>query len=389
VEINSRSRVKAALERRSPDRVPIDLGGNQTGIHVKAYKNLLEHLGMADEPIVLSNFSQQLARPSDAMLERFHVDTRWVRPLANYIEYEKVAPQYEQGYIGQFDQFGVFWGNDASKDVRDILYYDPVIHPLENATTVHDVEEFSWPDGKNTKLFEGLNDVAKALHEKTPYAVCSTAVSNTFELCTFLFGFIRVMKLVRLKPELLDAAINELSQYWIDYISTYIGQIGKYIDVVCINSDLASQDGPLVNPTFYEQHVKPVDRKIVQHLKHVAPHVKINFHSCGSVPAFLPHFANLGYDSINPVQVSAYDMEPCSLKKRFGKYLSFWGGLCDSQHILPFGMPAQVREDVKKNMNCLKPGGGFIAANIHNITAEVPPENIVAMFDAAREFGSY
>jgi len=344
---------------------------------------------MTEERIVLSSFSQQLAKPSEAVLERFHVDTRWIRPLSNYIEYDKMEPQYEQGYIGQFDQFGVFWGNDASKDVRDILYYDPIIHPLENAMTVQDVEQFSWPSGKNTKPFEGLKDIAKTLHEKTSYAVCSTAVSNTFEFCTFLFGFTRAMKLVRVKPELLDTAMKELSRYWTDYISTYLDQVGKYIDVVCINSDLASQDGPLVNPAFYEQHVKPVDKKIVQHLKRVAPHVKINFHSCGSVPAFIPHFIDLGYDSINPVQVSACDMEPCSLKKRFGKSITFWGGLCDSQHTLPFGTPKMVRDDVKKNVNCLKTGGGFIAANIHNITAEVPPENIVAMFDAAREFGTY
>ena len=389
MEMDSRTRVIVALDRRPPDRVPIDLGGNQTGIHVKAYVNLLEQLGIVDERIVLSSFSQQLAKPSEAVLERFHIDTRWIRPLSNYMDYEKMKPQHEHGYIGQYDQFGVFWGNIDTKDLRDILYYDPVIHPLEQATTVQEVEQFSWPSGTNGKPFNGLKDVARAFHDKTSYAVCSTAVSNTFELCTFLFGFTRAMKLVRLKPELLDAAMKELMQYWIDYISTYFDQVGKYIDVVCINSDLASQNGPLINPAFYEQHVKPVDKKIVQHLKRVAPHVKINFHSCGSVPAFIPHFMDLGYDSINPVQVSAYDMEPCSLKKRFGKSIAFFGGLCDTQHTLPFGTPEQVRDEVRKNINCFKPGGGYVAANIHNITAEVPAKNIIAMFDAAKEFGNY
>src|SRR5271157_1359041 len=387
--MDSRTRVLAALDRRQPDRVPIDLGGNQTGIHVKAYARLLKFLEMTDETIMLSHFTQQLAKPSDAILERFHVDTRWIRPLSNYIPYENMAPQYEQGFVGQYDQFGVFWGNDSSKDLQDILYYDPVIHPLEDATTVQDVERFSWPSGKDATPFKDLDELARPLHEETSYTVCSTAVSNTFECCTFLFGFTRAMKLVRLMPELLDAAMKELARYWMDYISTFLGKVGKFIDVVCINSDLASQDGPLINPAFYVGHVKPVDRKIVQHLKRVAPHVKINFHSCGSVPAFIPHFIDLGFDSLNPVQVSARDMEPCSLKRRYGKSIAFWGGLCDSQHTLPFGTPMQVHDDVRKNMNCLKPGGGYIAANIHNITAEVPPENIAAMFEAAFNFGTY
>ncbi|MCK5150867.1 MAG: methyltransferase, partial [Candidatus Thorarchaeota archaeon] len=115
----------------------------------------------------------------------------------------------------------------------------------------------------------------------------------------------------------------------------------------------------------------------------------INYHCCGSVPHFIPHFAEIGYDAVNPVQTGATDMDPCSLKKRFGRMIAFWGGLCDTQTTLPFGTPQEIREEVKYNVNCFKPGGGYIASNIHNILAEVPPENIVAMFEAAREFRAY
>ena len=122
---------------------------------------------------------------------------------------------------------------------------------------------------------------------------------------------------------------------------------------------------------------------------HQISDAKINFHSCGAIAQFIPHFTEIGYDIVNPVQISAYDMEPCSLKKRFGNRMSFWGGLCNSQKTLPFGTPKQIREEVRRNFECLKPGGGFVASNIHNITAEVPPQNIVAMFDAANEFRNY
>jgi uroporphyrinogen decarboxylase len=140
--------------------------------------------------------------------------------------------------------------------------------------------------------------------------------------------------------------------------------------------------------TTYVPLIKPIEQRFSQKL-HALAQVKINYHSCGSIARFIPHFAEIGYDAVNPVQVSAQDMEPCSLKKRFGSRISFWGGLCDTQHLLPFGTPAQLRKEVERNVRCLKPGGGYIASNIHNITAEVPPDNVTAMFDAVRRCRDY
>ena len=389
VTMTSRQRVIAALEHRQPDRVPIDLGGNQTGIHVRAYKRVLAELGIHEDKTVLSHFTQQLARPCDALLDRFRIDTRWIRPLAGYLDYDRQEPQHERGFVGRFDQFHVFWGQDEKKPFEEILYYDPIVHPLADAQTVKDIERHDWPDGKDKSPFKGLKEVARQLHEKTPYAVCSTAIGNTLETCTFLFGLVKAMKLVRTNPALLDAAMNRLLEYWKDYNTTYLGEIGAFIDVACLNGDLAGQDGPLINPTFYEKHVKPVDMKLVKHIKSLAPRLKLNYHTCGSVPAFIPHLADVGFDSINPVQISAYDMEPTSLKQRFGNRIAFWGGLCNPQGTLPFGTPEQVRMETKQNVERFKPGGGFVAANVHNITAEVPAANIVAMFDAAFDNAKY
>lgn len=388
--MNSRQRVIAALERRQPDRVPFDLGGNQSGIHVKAYQRLLDHLGLPREDIVLSNFTQLLARPSEAVLERLHVDTRWVRPLSSYVPHDRLDVQHERGFVGRYDAFGVFWGNDERQDLNDILYFGPVIHPLADATTVHDVESFPWPRGNDPATFTGLAEHARQLHESTGHAIASTAVGNTFELCTFLFGLARAMKLVRRNPALLDAAMDRLVEYWNEYNTAYLGQVGKYLDVACINGDLAGQDGPLFNPTFYEHHVKPWDQRIIARVKHLAPHLKINYHSCGSVIPFIPHFIANGYDAMNPVQVSARDMDPCSLARRYGGSIAFWGGMCDPQHVLPFGTPVGVATETRRNVTCFKAaGGGYIAANVHNITAEVPAANIVAMFDAAFEVAPY
>jgi uroporphyrinogen decarboxylase len=162
-----------------------------------------------------------------------------------------------------------------------------------------------------------------------------------------------------------------------------------YVDVVEIMGDLGTQSGPIMNPeNSYTPIIKPIELRFARRLKELAD-IKISYHCCGSIPHFIPHFAEIGYDAVNPVQIAAFDMEPCSLKQRFGSSITFWGGLCDSQGTLPHGTPEEIRQEVKRNFDCFKPGGGFVAANIHNISAEVPPENIVAMFDAGKEFRIY
>jgi len=386
--MNSRERVNAALNHVEPDKVPLDLGGNQSSIHIKTYKNLLEYLEMEDKNIKFADFTQQIADPCETILERFKIDIRYIRPRGGMIKIEEIEPLYEGKFVGLYDQFGVFWGNNAEKDINDILYYDPVIHPFADFKSVQEINNYDWPDGKDKTPFKGLREKAKHLFETTEYALSGHPSGCVYEYTTFLFGFTKVLRYLRTNPELIIAAMENLLKYWIDYNTTFLDEVGEYLDVVSINGDLAEQAGPMMNLNIYEKMIKPLELKLSQKVHELA-NVKINYHCCGSIPLFIPHFSDIGYDVVNPVQISAYDMEPCSLKKRFGKQITFWGALCNTQKTLPFGTPEQIREEVRYNFDCLKPGGGFIASNIHNITAEVPPENIVAMFDAANEFRSY
>ncbi|MFX1287536.1 MAG: uroporphyrinogen decarboxylase family protein [Promethearchaeota archaeon] len=386
--MNSRDRVNVALNHEEPDKVPIDLGGNQSSIHIKAYRKLLDYLEIEDKNIQFADFVQQIVRPCDEILERFEIDVRYVKPLGGMIRVQDVEPLYEGKYVGVYDQFGVFWGDNAEKDMEDILYYDPVIHPFENFTTIQQVKEYNWPDGRDKTPFEGLKSFAKNLHEETGFALSTPPVGCVYEYCTFLFGFIKTLRHLRSKPEIIVSAMEELLKYWTNYVSTFLNEVGDYLDVICINGDLAEQAGPIMSIKLYEKKIKPIERKLSEYIKELVS-AKINYHSCGSIAQFIPHFTEMGYDVVNPVQISAFDMEPCSLKKRFGDTMSFWGGLCNSQKTLPFGTPKQIREEVKRNFECFKSGGGFVASPIHNITAEVPPQNIVAMFDAALEFRNY
>ena len=201
------------------------------------------------------------------------------------------------------------------------------------------------------------------------------------------------MKHLQKHPDLITATMEELEKYWTDYARTFLNEIRFgdefYVDIVSNNGDLAQQAGPIMSPErIYEPLIKPIEKRFSESLHQMAD-VKINYHSCGSVPHFISHFAEIGYDAVNPVQVGAFDMDPCSLKSRFGRIITFWGGLCNTQSTLPFGTPKEIREEVRYNMACLMPDGGYIASNIHNITAEVPPENIMAMFMAAKDFRTY
>ncbi|MHA1669003.1 MAG: uroporphyrinogen decarboxylase family protein [Promethearchaeota archaeon] len=386
--MNSRERVNTTLNHMEPDKIPIDFGGNQSSIHLKAYKNLLEYLDIEDKNIKFADFVQQIADPCETILERFKIDIRYIRPIGGMIKIDEIEPQYEGKFVGVYDQFGVFWGNDAHKEIDNILYYDPVIHPFVDFKTVQEINNFDWPDGTDKSPFKGLREKAKYLYENTEYALSAHPSGCIYEYTTFLFGFTKVLRYLRTNPELVIAAMENLTKYWIDYNTTFLEEVGEYLDVVSINGDLAEQAGPIMNLNIYEKMIKPLELKLSQKVHELA-NVKINYHCCGSVPLFIPHFAEIGYDAINPVQISAFDMEPCSLKERFGKIITFWGGLCNTQKTLPFGTPEQIREEVRYNLDCFKPGGGYITSNVHNITAEVPPKNIVAMFDAANDFGIY
>ncbi|MCJ7647724.1 MAG: hypothetical protein MUP85_03835, partial [Candidatus Lokiarchaeota archaeon] len=322
------------------------------------------------------------------ILERFKIDIRYIRPRGGMIKIEEIEPLYEGKFVGLYDQFGVFWGNNAEKDINNILYYDPVIHPFADFKSVPEINNYDWPDGKDKSPFKGLREKAKHLFETTEYALSGHPSGCVYEYTTFLFGFTKALSYLRTKPELIIAAMENLLKYWIDYNTTFLNEVGEYLDIVSINGDLAEQAGPMMNLNIYEKMIKPLELKLSQKVHELA-RGKINYHCCGSIPLFIPHFSDIGYDAVNPVQISAYDMEPCYLKKRFGDQITFWGGLCNTQKTLPFGTPEQIREEVRYNFECFKPGGGYIASNIHNITAEVPPENIVAMFDAANEFRSY
>jgi len=164
--------------------------------------------------------------------------------------------------------------------------------------------------------------------------------------------------------------------------------VGEYVDVVEFADDLGGMDAPFMSAETYRELFKPGHKK-ANDFVHDNSDIKIFLHSCGSIYELIPDLIDAGFDILNPVQTTAKNMEADRLKREFGKDIIFWGGGCDTRRILPYGTISEIREDVKRNIAILGEEGGMVFAQQHNIMADVPPENIIAMFDAAYEFGRY
>jgi len=382
--MTSRQRLLAALDHQVPDRVPIDLGGNQTGIHKFAYQALLKHLGI-DDDLQIMDAVQQLARPCEAVLERFRVDTRYIAAGAasDFKGQIVVAQRGGRTWHDLTDEFGVRWSMPDDQP----YYMDITHHPLAEAT-IEDLADYPFPRGDDPGRFEGLRKRALELRRETPYAVVGGICGVVYEICWYMRGLEPWFIDMLTQPEFCAALLDRTLAFWLDWFRAFLDEVGDLVDVIMIGDDLAGQSGPLFRPDFYRRVVKPRHKRLVQYIRSRTG-AKIWYHTCGACVEYIPDLLDNGIDILNPVQVSAACMEPAELKARFGDRLSFWGGAIDAQHVLPTASPETVREQVRANLQAWKPGGGYVFNNVHNLQAGVPPENIVAMYDAAYEFGSY
>ncbi len=378
-----RERVLAALDHREADRVPIDLGGNQTGIHKNAYRDLLDHLHIEDGVEIMDPV-QQLARPCEEVLQRFHVDTRYLAAGAPADWNGGIVTNKRDGRLWHdlTDEFGVTW----SMPDDDPLYMDISHSPLADAT-VKDVADYPFPRGDDPTRFEGLAEKARAIKDRG-YAAVSGISGVIYETSWYMRGLEQWYCDLLTNQRFCEVLLDRLLEFWLDWFRAFTHEVGDEIDVITIGDDLAGQDGPLFQPKIYRELVKPRQKELVQYIRSRTD-AKIWYHTCGGCAEYIPDLLDNGIDILNPVQVSAKGMDPADLKKRFGDRLVFWGGAIDTQHVLPSASPDEVRKHVRRNMEALKPGGGFVFNNVHNVQGGVPPENIVALFEAGYEYGGY
>jgi uroporphyrinogen decarboxylase len=382
--MNPRERVVSALNHQEPDRIPIDLGGSIcSSIHQEAYVDLKKHLGMDVEEIELVDYVQQLPYLDEKLLERFGVDFRMVQlPAAT-------APGLNVFEEGDYYAFVDRWGSKLHMPKDGGLYFDWVDFPIKEAT-MEALDNYTWPQPDPPAYNAQLREQAKVLYENTDYALVGSAVigGGIFEQPARTMGLENFLMALVTEPRFADRLMDQITEVYIESCNNYLEQVGEYLQVFTYWDDVSGQDGWLISPDIYRKMIKPKQRRLLEAIRSKTD-AKVYYHGCGAVYDLIPDLIELGFDILNPVQVSARGMDTKRLKQAYGQDIVFWGGGVDTQRALPFGTPADVADEVKRRIDDLAPGGGFVFAAVHNIQALVPPENIVTMFDTALEHGTY
>jgi len=382
----SRRRVEVALNHQEPDRVPYDLGGTiLTGIHHLAYRRLRRYLGLPEAEIAIEDPVQQLAQVHEDVKQRLRVDVYGVNPAKGR---GTGGPAWsEDGYDKMVDEWGIEWW----KPQVGGLYFDMRRHPLANVTTVAELAKVKFPDPLDPERYEGMAQQANELMNQRQVAyVLGRNAPGIFEIAIWLRGFAGFFSDMLANQPLAEALMDILCEIKMKYWAKALELVGPNVMMVSEADDLASQDRCLCSPALYRKLIKPRHTRLFGFIKQQAKvPVRIFYHSCGAITPLLPDLIEAGIDILNPVQVSAAGMDTRELKRRFGKDLTFYGGGVDTQRVLPRGTPAEVRAEVRRRLEDLAPGGGFIFNTVHNIQADVPPENIMTMWETLQEFGAY
>jgi len=393
-----RERVRQALRHREPRRLPVDLGGmDSTGIHAAAYNRLKDYLGLRTGQTRIFDPYQQVVLVEPEVLEAVGgcvlpvtpLPARW-REVRLFDGSTALLPERwrERGCAdGSREALGPD-GSAVARMPAGGFYYEPVNPPYGAAESAADVEAdlgpirgFDWP-GFADETVEDLGDRARRLRETTDLALMGNFCAHVLAAGQILRGFENFMMDLALRPELAECIMHHLVDAYIERLGAYARAVGPHVDVVNVNDDLGTQEAPMISPEMYRSLIKPHHRRLYGAIGR-AMGVPVFLHSDGNVYPLLPDLIEAGVEVLNPVQYTARQMDARRLKREFGERLTFWGGGCDTQRVLPAGSPGEVREESLRQIEVLAPGGGFVFCQVHNIQPDVPPENVVAMFGAA------
>jgi uroporphyrinogen decarboxylase len=265
-------------------------------------------------------------------------------------------------------------------------YWELMGHPLAHAT-ISDLDSYPWPDPEDPGWFAGLAEDVKKLYENTQYALVGDFLFKGFwEIGYFIRGLEQSLYDILKNKDFWHAFMARMLEVNSAFAEKFLKVAGPYIAVIRTSDDLATQSGPMMSPKTYREMIMPYQRRLNDVIKKYTD-ATIFYHCCGDITTLVPHLIEAGVEALNPFQVGAI-ADPAGIKTKYGDKMSFWGGI-DTQHVLPHGTPEDVREEVRLRIGQLAHGGGYIAAAVHNIQPDVPPENIVAMAEAVHEFGKY
>jgi uroporphyrinogen decarboxylase len=410
--MTSRERIHAALNHVEPDRVPVDFGGHRSsGIMAQAYVRLREILGLPPSKLYVYDFIQQLAIIEDDVLDIVGADV--VGEGQQFYKQEDywqdwALPDGQPCKIPAFIQVerqGDDWIVRGDEDQviciqkKGSLFFEQTCYPLYDSDDnrfeglEYELDQVMWsrlgappaPAGLDEAGRQIRRESLRNLKEHTDRAIYGTFGGNLVEIGQMLFRNDHFLFQLAADPDRIHRFLDRLVELHLANLDNYLSAAGPYIDLVGFGDDMGMQTGPQFSPEMYREFFKPRHRILWNRAKELCPGIKVSLHCCGGVYPLLRDMIEAGLDAINPVQFTCRDMEIDRLKREFGKDLVFWGGGCDTQSVLRNGTPQEVSDHVKKQVEILAPGGGFVFQQVHNILADVPAENIVSMFETVNK----
>jgi uroporphyrinogen decarboxylase len=382
--MTSRERVLTAINHEQPDRMPLVIGvNNATGIKIKPYKGIKDIAGIqAPDNYIYEWPELGTAEIDEETMRRLHSDVRGVLDL----EPENVRKRNRERdpHSDCIDS----WGSGQMEITPGNWF--PGIHPLAEARSLEDLESYQgWPDMSDPSRIAHVGETARRLAEENQFAIMATPwLLFPFERAHAMQGMEPYLLNMAMDPDFARAMLEKIADYCKQLMGHFLDELGDNVDIIKIGDDLGTQNSLLISPKMYRDILKPIHADFISFIKSRTK-AKILFHSCGDVAPLIPDFIDIGVDILNPIQTSTGSISDLpSLKKQFGKNMVFCGGI-DSHRILPFGSVDEVRQEVRRVMQALGPGGGCMIGAVHTVMNDVPPENILAMVDAVEEFGRY
>lgn len=412
--MNSRERVLAAIAHKQPDLVPVDLGSTpSSGISAIAYSNLLKAIGRTDLPVQIYDVVQQLAQPDMSIIDRFGVDVLDIGRAFNTEEkdwHETILANGDKAFypihfnpVKQADGSYHCYDEDGKRLLalmpQGATFFDQSYFPYingfpENYDTLD--EEMGrvlwsryvhspWDHTQDPDFWKTLREKTLQLRASTDKALMIVCGCNLFEWGTFLRRMDNFLMDLLCEPDQVARMLDQLLERHLATLAKVCDSVGDIVDIIRFGDDLGMTSGPFMDVDTYRSLFKPRHKQLCDYVKtHSQMHTFI--HSCGSISSLMPDLIEAGIEIFNPVQTNARQMEPEFLKKEFGQDCTFWGGGVETVGTLNNGTSEQVREQVLERLEIMSAGGGFVFNTVHNILPDVPPQNILAMFDAVKEF---
>ncbi len=371
--MTSRERVKKALNHEEPDRVPIDCNSVVSQIHEVAYKNLLDYLGLTDKIRIVCP-TQRIAGLSEEVYDLLGVDTRYI--YANPPSFWKYEEKPDGSWV---DEFGT--------GLKRCGLYCDISEPVLANATLEDVKRYKFPDPRDPARFEGLQEKAKELYEKTDYALVGGLQLAIYYFAWVLRGIRQFTEDIILNVPLADYIMDKLVDWNIEMLDGYLSEVGDYIEYQWFADDWGVQDGPFISPKMFRETMVPRFKKIISFVKSRTK-AKFCMHTCGATFWMMEDLIEMGVDIVHPLQANAKGNEDAErLKREYGDRLVFHGNT-NNQGVF-HRSKEEVMADALYRIRYLAPGGGYIFSGGHNIQANMQPESIMALFNTAKEYGKY